>query len=64
MIDENVFTTCANPLHRYHRIVANSSPTLIGASLVESIMDRATDLVQRYVAEIAGLGTTSQPDNG
>ncbi|WP_314452824.1 DUF5677 domain-containing protein [uncultured Microbacterium sp.] len=53
VIDENVFTTCANPLHRYHRIVAEPSSTLIGASFVESIMDRATDLVQRYVAEIA-----------
>lgn len=54
VIDENVFTTCANPLHRYHRIVAKPSPTLIGSSFVESIVDRATDLVERYEAEIAG----------
>lgn len=52
VIDENVFTTCANPLHRYHRIVAKPSPTLIGSSFLESIMERATDLVERYNAEI------------
>lgn len=26
VIDENVFTTCRNPLHRYHRIVADPRP--------------------------------------
>lgn len=64
VIDENVFTTCANPLHRYHRIVAKPSPSRIGASFVETIMDRATDLVQRYVGEIAGGGDNPQPENG
>ena len=64
VIDENVFTTCANPLHRYHRIVASPSPTLIGASFVESIMDRATDLVARYVAEIAGAEDAAEFDEG
>lgn len=52
VIDENVFTTCANPLHRFHRIVARPSPTVIGPSFVESIMDRADNLVDYYVKSV------------
>ncbi len=62
VIDENVFTTCANPLHRYHRIVAKPATTLIGPSFVESIMERATDLVQTYVAKITGNDDATDPE--
>lgn len=48
VIDENVFTTCRNPLHRYHRIVAKPTATLIGPDFVEGVIERTQHLVDVY----------------
>lgn len=48
VIDENVFTTCRNPLHRYHRILAKPKATLFGSDFVEGVVERTKHLIDVY----------------
>lgn len=47
-IDMNVFVPCLNPLHRGHRVLAESDRTVIGPTFLHDLMDYAATLVEEY----------------
>ncbi len=51
-IDMNVFEPCLNPLHRDHRVLADSDRTVIGPTFLYDVMDYARTLTGEYATAV------------
>jgi hypothetical protein len=51
-IDMNVFEPCLNPLHRGHRVIADSDRTIIGPVFLYDLVDYARTLAEEYATAV------------
>lgn len=60
-IDMNVFQPCLNPLHRSHRVLADSDRTVVGPRFLHDLMDYAAMLIEEYDNAVKAAAS---PDSG
>jgi hypothetical protein len=58
-LDRDALTRCANPLHRWHRVVRTEGRSFVDPDLMDQVLDVVEDVVDFYCASIAKpLGVT------